>query len=285
MIHEVIEIDIDYSKLGINHNGNKATITTYIKDMFPDYQNKFYRPFVIICPGGGYEHHSPREAEAIAIKMLDMGYNAAILRYSLMPNIFPCQLYEAAYAVDYIRKHATQWDINPGRIIMAGFSAGGHVAGCLGTLYNNPIMDDFLKLMQLNNDDIKPNGLMLGYPVITSGDKAHLLSFERLLQDKVTDKDILKLVSVECNVTPDAPPAFIWHTFTDNSVPVENSLMLASAYKKANVNFELHIFPSGAHGLGLGTKETDTKDCKHYCPEVSVWTSLFNTWLNNLAFI
>ena len=56
MIHEVIEINIDYSKLGINHDGNKATITTYIKDMFPDYQNKFYRPFVIICPGGGYEH-------------------------------------------------------------------------------------------------------------------------------------------------------------------------------------------------------------------------------------
>ena len=98
------------------------------------------------------------------------------------------------------------------------------------------------------------------------------MSFDRLLQEKAADEKWLKLVSVECNVTPDTPPAFIWHTFTDNSVPVENSLMLATAYKEANVNFELHIFPSGTHGLGLGTKETDTKDCKHYCPEVSVWT-------------
>ena len=97
MIHENIKIDIDYEKLGIKHKGADAVFTTYIKEMYPDYQNVFERPLVIICPGGGYEHHSPREGEAVALKMLDFGYNAVVLRYSLMPDEFPCALYEAAY--------------------------------------------------------------------------------------------------------------------------------------------------------------------------------------------
>ena len=92
MIHEVIDVDIDYEKLGIKHDESRATITTYIKEMYPNDQKPFKRPLMIICPGGGYHHHSPREGEAIAVKMLDIGMNAVILRYSLMPNEFPCAL-------------------------------------------------------------------------------------------------------------------------------------------------------------------------------------------------
>jgi len=283
MKHEVIEIEIDYGQLGLNKSGSKATITTYIKERYPDFQNPFNRPMVIICPGGGYDHHSPREGEAVALKMLDMGYNAVVLRYSLMPDLFPCQLYEAAYTVDYVRKHAKEWDIHPHKIILAGFSAGGHVAGCLGTLYNHAIMDNLLKMYALESDDIRPDGLLLSYPVVTSGDKAHALSFQRLLGGAAQDQSLLNLVSVERNVNSKTPPAFIWHTFTDGSVPVENSLMLANAYREAGVSCELHIFPNGHHGLGLGTKETDTKDGKHYCPEVSIWTSLFGQWLENVV--
>lgn len=279
MIHEKIEINLDYSKLGIEHKGNSATITTYIKDMFPDYQNCFKRPLVIICPGGGYEHHSPREAEPVALKLMSLGMNVLVLHYSLLPNEFPCALYEAAFAVDYARKHAKEWDVNPEKIIIAGFSAGGHVAASLGTMWNQKELGEFLKVMGKNPQDIKPDGMILGYPVITSGAKAHRKSFERLLGDRYDE--LLDSVSLEKRVTADTPDTFLWHTVTDGSVPVENSLMFAGALQQAGVNFEMHIFPYGNHGLGLGTKETDTKDGTHFQPEVAVWPDLFAKWVEN----
>ena len=119
MLHEVIDVNIDYGKLGLKHDDSKVTITTYIKEMYPNDQKAFKRPLMIICPGGGYHHHSPREGEAIAIKMLDIGMNAVILRYSLMPNEFPCALYELAYTVNYVREHAGEWDVDPDKIIVA----------------------------------------------------------------------------------------------------------------------------------------------------------------------
>lgn len=282
MIHNEFNIDLDYEKLGIKHQGGAATITTYIKEMYPDYQNAFERPLIIICPGGGYGHHSPREGEAIAIKMLDMGYNAVVLRYSLAPNEFPCQLYETAYTIDYVRKHAKEWDINPQKIIVAGFSAGGHVAASLGTMWNSKELEYFAKdILGVEQEAIKPNGMLLGYPVITSGEYAHRGSFENLIKSRYDE--LLDVVSLEKRVSKDTPKAFIWHTVTDGSVPVENSMLLAAALRKAGVSFELHLFPEGSHGLGLSTKETDTKDGKHYQPEVAVWTELFKVWLDKLT--
>ncbi len=280
MIHENIEIKLDYGRLGINHNGAPAVMTTYIKDMYPQQQNSFRRPMVIICPGGGYHHHSPREGEAIALKMLDFGYNAAVLRYSLMPDTFPCALYEAAYAVAYARKQAEAWDIDPDRIIAAGFSAGGHVAASLGTMWHDKELEKLLEVLGEQPEAVRPNGLLLGYPVITSGQFAHRLSFERLLGDR--HAELAEQVSLEKRVTQNTPAAFIWHTAADQSVPVENSFLFAQALKQAGVPFELHIFPEGSHGLGLGTKETDTKDGTHFQPEVYAWTELFKTWMENL---
>lgn len=280
MIHATHEIDIDYSKFGIEHKGNAATITTYIKDIFPKDQNPFHRPLIVICPGGGYEHHSPREGEAVAIKMLDLGYNAVILRYSLMPNEFPCALYEAAYTMKYVRDHAEEWDVDPDQIIIAGFSAGGHVAASLGTMWNAKELSKFVK-EELNVEPamVKPNGMLLGYSVLTSGEHSHKMSFVRLLGSRY--EELVSSVSLENRVTKDTPEAFMWHTFSDGSVPVENSLLFAQALRKNDVKFELHIFPNGNHGLGLGSHETDTKDGNHYQPEVTVWPEMFKTWLDN----
>lgn len=277
MIHQTIELDIDYRKLGMEHQGNPATMTTYIKEMYPDMQKPFHRPLVLVCPGGGYEHHSPREGEAVAVKLLSLGMNVVILRYSLLPNEFPCALYEAAYAVDYIRNHAAEWDTNPDQIIVAGFSAGGHVAASLGTMWNSEELRKFVTdYLGKTPEAVKPNGMLLGYPVITSGEKAHRKSFERLLGTRY--EELLERVSLEKRVTADTPETFLWHTVTDGSVPVENSLLFASALRAAEVGFEMHIFPQGNHGLGLGTEETDTLDGTHFQPEVAVWPELFAVW-------
>lgn len=281
MQHEIYEINIPYEKYGIKHTDNKATITTYIKEMYPDYQDAFNRPLIMICPGGGYEHLSPREGEVIALKMLDLGYNAVILRYSLMPDVYPSQLLEAAYTMHFIREHAAEWDVNPEKIIAAGFSAGGHVAASLGTMWNDELLDTFLKEeLKCSHEDVKPNGMLLGYPVITSGEKAHRPSFERLLGEEQYD-EVVSQVSLETRVNIDTPKTFMWHTFADGSVPLENSLLFANALRKADVPFEYHVFPKGGHGLGLGTKETATKNGEHIQLEVSVWPELFATWVEN----
>lgn len=279
MLHEKIKVDIDYEALGIRHDDTSAEITTYIKDMYPNDQNIFKRPVMIICPGGGYHHHSPREGEAIALKMLDMGMNAVVLRYSLMPNEFPCALYEIAYTVDYVRRHATEWDIDPDKVIVAGFSAGGHVAASIGTMYDQPELAPFLEYNNLSKEAVMPDAMLLGYSVLTSGEYAHRASFERLLGDRYDS--LLESVDLVKRVTKNTPKSFVWHTLSDTSVPVENSFQFVQALKKHNVPFEFHVFPEGNHGIGLGTKETDTKDGKHFQPEVAIWTELFKSWFNN----
>lgn len=281
MINETIEIDIPYDKLGIEFESKatrKATITTYIKDIYSDYQDAFNRPLIIICPGGGYDHHSPRCGEPIAIKMLDLGYNALVLRYSYEPIRFPASIYEMAYTVKYARDHAKEWDVDPNKIIVAGFSAGGHLAAYYGTNWNSdlikPLLEDCLKC---DNEYVKPNGMLLGYPVITSGEFAHVGTFNHMLGDKV--EELKEDLSVEKLVGKDTPPAFIWHTFEDGSVPVENSLLIAKAMREQEIPFDLHIFSKGCHGLALGTRETASKNLKHYEPMVSPWPELFKNWM------
>ena len=276
MLHETIKIDLPYEELGLKE-GN-ATITTYIKDIFPNDQDPFRRPLIVICPGGGYNHYSPREGEAIAIKMLDKGYNAVVLRYSLAPVTYPAQLYEAAYTMKYVRDHAGEWDVNPDKIIMAGFSAGGHVAGLMGTGWNSDELNYLLEnVLKCSHEYVKPNGMLLGYPVITSGENAHRASFERSLGDHY-DRYI-DTVSIEKRVDKDTPPAFIWHTCGDNSVPLENSLLMAEALRKQGIPFDYHVYARGIHGLGLGTRETATKNMGHFEPQVSGWTESFETWM------
>ena len=155
MLHKVYDIELPYEELGLKTPEKKATITTYIKEMYPDYQDPFNRPLVIICPGGGYDHHSPREGEAVAVKMLELGYNAVVLRYSLAPYIYPTQVYEAAYTVKWVRDHAKEWDVNPDRIILAGFSAGGHLAACLGTMWSGDMVASFAKKYLGHKNDKK----------------------------------------------------------------------------------------------------------------------------------
>jgi acetyl esterase/lipase len=247
----------------------KATLTTYIIDNTIDQEK--VRPLVLICPGGGYAMTSSKEGEPIAIQMNHFGLHACVLHYSCAPARFPIALHQVAKSMKLIREHAKQWHVDPNKIVVLGFSAGGHLTASFGAFWNK---DFVLRELGMNQEDIKPNGLILCYPVITSGEYAHKGSFENLLGDRCYDSNWRELLSIEKQVDESMPKAFIWHTYEDESVPVENSLFLANAMKKANVPFSLHIFEKGGHGLALGTKETGT-----VLEEIQPWIEMAGNWV------
>lgn len=229
------------------------------------------RPFVLVIPGGGYSMKSAREAEPIAMRFLAAGYNAAVLWYSTAPATFPSALEEAAQAMALIRSHE-EWNV--GKVFACGFSAGGHLTASLGILWN----DQMLSLATgLDPQSYRPDGVILSYPVITSGEKRHDGSFRNLLGDLYEDETAMEQVSLEKQVTEDAAPAFIWHTYTDAVVPVENSLMLASAYAEKKRPLELHVFPAGHHGLGTADNETLTNG--ELYKEAADWLPMAIRWI------
>ena len=157
-------------KIRICYEDYEAWMTTYFweesKELYPGQ----VRPVILICPGGAYRMTSDREAEAIAIRFMSMGYHTAVLRYSVAPAVYPTALCQLAKAVNILRKRSGEWLIDQDKILVMGFSAGGHLAASLGTLWNN---GELAELLGLEAEDIRPNGLILSYPVITSGKEGH----------------------------------------------------------------------------------------------------------------
>ncbi|KAE9631201.1 alpha/beta hydrolase fold domain-containing protein [Defluviitalea raffinosedens] len=236
---------------------------------------------VIVCPGGGYWQVVSKEGEPVARQFVAMGYKAFVLKYSVLPNGFPVSLLELAKAVAIVRERADDWGIDPDKIVVCGFSAGGHLACSLGVFWNREFVWGAIGVS--SKEIIRPNGMILGYPVITSGEYAHNKFVERLFQyrggAKVEDK---KLVSLENQVGSHTPKEFIWQTCTDQDVPVENSLLLAKAMREYGLNVELHIFPDGPHGLSLATSETSEGKIEFENAHCSMWTELVGHWLNKL---
>lgn len=245
------------------------------------------RPLVLVCPGGAYAFTSDREADPLALQFLAMGCHAAVLRYSCAPAVFPTALSELAYSVALIREHAQEWHVNPSRIIVLGCSAGGHLAASLGVFWNREFLAEALERDHSQNGSWKPDGMILCYPVITSGEFAHRGSFENLIGER--EKEIsdmlsapaLEALSLENQVSSDTPSAFLWHTFEDASVPVENSLMFVSAMRRVNVPVELHIYPRGGHGLSLANRLTRNRDGFGVQEECESWISLARTWIEH----
>lgn len=237
------------------------------------------RPAVIICPGGGYGHLSDREGEPVAMQFLSMGIHAFVLNYSLAPDEFPYSFMELASAVSLVRSHASDWFIDPDKIVVCGFSAGGHLACSLGAFWNQEFL---YKALEVTAEDIRPNGMILGYPVITSGAFSHQGSFLNLLGTSAGDETMRRLVSLELQVGSHTPKTFLWHTSTDDAVPVKNSYLLADALTEHGVSVEMHIYPAGCHGLSLATREVSGDDGRYIVPQCQSWISLAKTWLEQL---
>ena len=271
MINKIIPISYE------GYEGSATCETFFFKDS-PEIVIK-KRPLILICPGGGYEFLSDREGESIAFKFNSFGYHAAVINYSIAPVTYPTQLLEVSAAVKFFKDHAAEYFIDPDRIAVYGASAGGHAAADYATGY---FRDEVTSVLKVSPDYLKPAGMILAYPVITSGEFAHRGSFDNLLGSLKNDKKMLEYLSIENRITKETPPAFIWHTFPDGCVPVENSLLLAEAMKKENIPFELHIFPSGDHGLGLADEITLSPNRTEINKGAAQWIDLCRRWLEEI---
>lgn len=272
MIVEKFDVSVQGSMPG-------STLTTYLIEYSADFKDN-ERPLVLLCPGGGYEFTADREAEILALQYMAMGYHTAVLRYSVSPAVFPTALMELASSVKIIREHAKEWHVVSDKIIVEGCSAGGHLAASLGVFWNDNELA-IAKRIGTTPEMIRPNGMILCYPVITSGEYAHRGSFDALLKGIQTDQ-LLDKVSLEKQVTEDTPPTFIWHTYTDGLVPVENSLMFVNALRKKNITTEFHMYPVGGHGLSTAKEVTLSPfDCELQ-PECQNWLSMAEMWLKSM---
>lgn len=263
-----------------------AKLITYIQENFEDVAI-CGRPLVLVCPGGGYGMTCDREGEPLAMQFMAMGYHAAVLKYSCAPAVFPTALAELAYSIRLIRENAESWHVEPDKIIVLGCSAGGHLAASLGVFWKKGFLARFLGAEDADRRVFRPDGMILCYPVISSGEFAHRGSFDSLLggQEEALSvslgTDALELVSLENQVDGETPPAFLWHTYPDAAVPVENSLLFVSALRRAGVPAEFHMYPRGEHGLSLANRLTLGPGGNGLQEECTSWISLAHTWIEH----
>lgn len=266
MIHQTIPIVPKKSTVA-----TAATLTTYIMDSADGAATPSKRPAVVVCPGGGYEFTSDREAEPIALAFNARGYHAFVLRYNVAPARYPQALLELAMSVALVRSRAEEWNVESERILVCGFSAGGHLAASLATLWNDSMVTNLLGFC---NGEHRPDGAILSYPVITSGEYAHRGSFEALTGG---DTALQEWLSLEQRVTPNTPPCFLWHTADDAAVPVENTLLFAAALRKQRIPMEVHVYSSGVHGLSLASELTGNS-MELIRPEIQPWVDMAARW-------
>lgn len=256
-----------------------AGITCYLLNDRPSRNpDQSPRPGVVLVPGGGYHDVVDHEQECIATQFLARGYHAFILDYTVNKGgtrpLHALPLEQLADAMALIRSHAGEWNLNPDRLAVAGFSAGGHLAGSLAVHWHR---DWLYQRTRLAPEAIRPDAVILSYPVITTGSLAHRGSITHLLGEDPSEEE-LHLFSLEKQVTENVPPIFLWHTQEDEFVPVAGSLLFADACIRENVPLELHIFPKNHHGLSLATAETAWIPVS-VDPHIANWFPLCIEWL------
>ena len=234
---------------------------------------------MVICPGGGYAHLAPHEGEGYARWFAENGIAAFVLKYRLGSSGYrhPAMLQDAARAVRQVRAHSAEWSLDSHRIGIIGSSAGGHLASTLLTHFDagNPTAADPIERVSS-----RPDLGILCYAVISMGPFTHQGSRNNLLGTNAP-AELVRELSNELQVSADTPPCFIWHTFEDKVVPVENSLQFAEALRRAGVPFDLHIYQKGGHGMGLGANPGNPGDATAMHP----WTRDCLFWLKEQGFL
>jgi acetyl esterase/lipase len=227
---------------------------------------------VIVCPGGGYNHLADHEGGPVGEWLSTLGITAFVLKYRFGPRYrHPAPLLDAARAIRTVRARASEWGIDPKRIGILGFSAGGHLAATIGTHFDSGQAEASDPIERVSS---RPDLMILIYPVITMRDFTHSGSKKMLLGDNPSP-DMVALLSNDEQVTKDTPPAFLVHTADDPGVPVENSLRFAAALRRNRVAVEIHIYEHGPHGFGLGGSD----------PILSTWPQRCAEWLRAHGFV
>lgn len=245
MQHFTIDL---YKHFGIDKpEGREGFLTAYVTTTPPPVSTTRQRPAILVIPGGGYNSVSTRESEPVALRFMAGGYAAFVLKYTCAPATFPVALREACMAMRYIRENAADFEVNPAMIAAIGFSAGGHLCGTLGTMYDCPEVADIGDASLL-----RPDALCLGYPVAVAWGKTHEGTFRNISGG---DAELRARLSIDKLIRPDMPPVFLWHTRDDASVPVRNSLVLAEALDENGVNFSMHVYLHGRHGLSVANAQ------------------------------
>ncbi len=223
------------------------------------------RAAIIVCPGGGYGGLAGHEGAPFAELFAAQGIVGAVLTYRVSPNRYPAPYADAVRAMRLVRSMAEELNIDPTKIGIMGFSAGGHLASTVATqpiLYKDP-QDNLVETVSA-----RPDRVILGYPVISFEEFTHLGSVKNLLGENPSP-DMLRQLSNQKQVTAENPPAFLFHTADDSAVPVQNSLFFTEACARNKVPVALHIYPKGKHGVGLALAD----------PELSGWSDVLVKWL------
>lgn len=234
-------------------------------------QDGIVRGAVLVFPGGGYGRRADHEGEPVALWLNSIGLSAFVVHYRVAPYRHPYPLLDAKRAIRLVRHRATEWNIDPKRIGILGFSAGGHLAATASTHFDEGSQG---AADPVERESSRPDVSVLCYPVISFKEFTHEGSVSNLLGEQPPE-ELRSELSGELAVKPNTPPAFLWHTADDSAVPVENSLMYAGALSKHHIPFALHVFPHGRHGLGLAEEASD----------VSRWTSLCEQWFKTIGLI
>ncbi len=229
---------------------------------------------MVIFPGGGYRILAyDWEGSDIAKFLNGKGIAAIVVKYRLPSDVsqkekYNVPLIDAQRAIRLVRSKAEDFHIDPNKIGIIGFSAGGHLASTLGTHFNEEVYD---RIDDTDDLSARPDFMVLGYPVITFGEKAHAGSRMFLLGENPT-QEMIDHFSNEKQVTEDTPPTLLFHATDDGSVPVENSLLFYQALKNHGVSAAMHIYPKGGHGFSLALKD------KH----LRGWTERMFEWIESL---
>ncbi len=249
-------------------------------EVFSDGKKTAPRKAILIIPGGGYRRvAADREGGPVAEAFLAYDFVAFVLNYTVFEKPFPSHLIQASKAMKYIKDNKEEYGIDTENVFVVGFSAGGHLAGSLGTMWDKKEIYDEIDMPFGYN---KPKGMMLIYPVVSSKYKFHKPSFDSLLLDEDAPREKRKACSLEENVSKNTPPAFIMHTSNDELVDVRNSLTLGAALKKHNILFEMHIYPDAPHGIALATEVTMRDEEKFNNPHIAEWVKNAVYWAEHL---
>lgn len=261
----------------------------YLLHNSAEFQTDQKRPLVVVCPGGGYFFTSDREAEPIALRFLAHGFHTVVLRYTVN-TLFPQPMLDLAQTLSMIRQHADEWHVNPDQISVCGFSAGGHLASAMGVFWDKPFLYETLGVAA---EQIKPNALILGYPVIdlrlvsrsqtelnADGEAQDIAAtiHEKVFGTTSPTQQQLDRYRTDLQVSQATPPTFLWHTADDELVPSKNSLLFATALAEQGVPYEIHIFDRGVHGLALADEVTEARE-RFINPHSQIWVDLAIKWL------